>query len=167
MKLIIQIPCLNESSTLAVAIHALPRAVEGFDRVEWLIIDDGSTDDTGELARQLGVDHVVRHQVNRGLATAFMTGLDACLRLGADVIVNTDADNQYEASDIPLLTAPILAGQADMVIGARPIDETEHFPGSRRNCSDWEAGPCAWPARPTWLMRPAAFVRSPKRPRCA
>lgn len=127
MKLIIQIPCLNESSTLAVALHALPRTVEGFDQVEWLIIDDGSTDDTGELARQLGVDHVVRHQVNRGLATAFMTGLDACLRLGADVIVNTDADNQYEASDIPLLTAPILAGQADMVIGARPIDETEHF----------------------------------------
>lgn len=127
MKLIIQIPCLNEAETLAVAIGALPRAVPGFDRVEWLIVDDGSTDDTAALARQLGVDHVVRHPVNRGLATAFMTGLDACLRLGADVIVNTDADNQYEAEDIPLLTSPILAGAADMVIGARPINETEHF----------------------------------------
>ncbi len=127
MKLIIQIPCLNEAATLAVAIGALPRHVDGFDQVEWLIVDDGSTDGTAELARQLGVDHVVRHPVNRGLATAFMTGLDTCLRLGADVIVNTDADNQYEAADIPLLTSPILAGQADMVIGARPIDETEHF----------------------------------------
>ena len=127
MKLIIQIPCLNEAETLAVAVGALPRSVAGFEHVEWLIVDDGSTDDTARLARQLGVHHVVRHPVNRGLATAFMTGLDACLRLGADVIVNTDADNQYEADDIPLLTSPILAGEADMVIGARPIDETEHF----------------------------------------
>lgn len=127
MKLIIQIPCLNESGTLGIALAALPRSVPGFDRVEWLIIDDGSTDNTAALARELGVDHVIRHPVNRGLATAFMTGLDACLRLGADVIVNTDADNQYEASDIPKLTAPVLAGQADMVIGARPIDDTEHF----------------------------------------
>lgn len=127
MKLIIQMPCLNESGTLAIALAALPRTVAGFDVVEWLIIDDGSTDDTAALAKDLGVDHVVRHPVNRGLATAFMTGLDACLALGADVIVNTDADNQYEGSDIPLLTAPVLAGKADMVIGARPIDETEHF----------------------------------------
>jgi glycosyltransferase involved in cell wall biosynthesis len=127
MKLIIQIPCLNEEETLAVAIGDLPREVPGFDSVEWLIIDDGSTDATSEVAARLGVDHVVRHTVNRGLASAFMTGLDACLRLGADVIVNTDADNQYQAADIPLLTAPILAGQADMVIGARPIDSTEHF----------------------------------------
>ncbi|WP_036213118.1 glycosyltransferase family 2 protein [Novilysobacter arseniciresistens] len=127
MKLIIQIPCLNESGTLGIALAELPREVEGFDVVEWLIIDDGSTDNTAELAKQLGVDHVIRHPVNRGLATAFMTGLDACLRLGADVIVNTDADNQYEASDIPHLTAPIISGQADMVIGARPIDETDHF----------------------------------------
>ncbi|WP_368562551.1 glycosyltransferase family 2 protein [Pseudoxanthomonas sp. UTMC 1351] len=132
MKLIIQIPCLNESGTLAIAINALPREVPGFDRVEWLVVDDGSTDDTSELAKQLGVDHVVRHPVNRGLATAFMTGLDACLRRGADVIVNTDADNQYEASDIPLLTSPILTGVADMVIGARPIDETEHFSWIKR-----------------------------------
>jgi glycosyltransferase involved in cell wall biosynthesis len=127
MKLIIQMPCLNEAGTLAVALADLPREVPGFDRVEWLIVDDGSTDGTAELARSLGVDHVVRHPVNRGLATAFMTGLEACLRLGADVIVNTDADNQYEARDIPKLTAPLLAGQADMVIGARPIDDTEHF----------------------------------------
>lgn len=127
MKLIIQIPCLNESGTLAIAIGALPREVSGFEKVEWLVIDDGSTDNTADLAKSLGVDHVVRHPVNRGLATAFMTGLDACLKLGADVIVNTDADNQYEATDIPLLTSPILAGQADMVIGGRPISDTEHF----------------------------------------
>lgn len=127
MKLIIQIPCLNEAGTLGIAVGALPREVEGFDQVEWLVIDDGSTDDTARLARELGVDHVVQHPVNRGLAAAFMTGLHAALRLGADVIVNTDADNQYEAADIPKLTAPILGGQADMVIGARPIDETEHF----------------------------------------
>jgi glycosyltransferase involved in cell wall biosynthesis len=127
MKLIIQIPCLNEAGTLAIAVGALPRQVAGFDRVEWLVIDDGSTDGTAALARELGVDHVVQHQVNRGLATAFMTGLHAALRLGADVIVNTDADNQYEAQDIPQLTAPILEGRADMVIGARPIDETAHF----------------------------------------
>jgi glycosyltransferase involved in cell wall biosynthesis len=127
MKLIIQMPCLNEAGTLGIALQALPRAVPGFDQVEWLVIDDGSTDGTAEQARSLGVDHVIRHPVNRGLAAAFMTGLDACLRLGADVIVNTDADNQYEAADIPQLTAPVLAGQADMVIGARPIEETEHF----------------------------------------
>lgn len=127
MKLIIQIPCLNESGTLAIALGALPRQVPGFDTVEWLVIDDGSSDNTADLARSLGVDHVVRHPVNRGLAAAFMTGLDACLARGADVIVNTDADNQYEASDIPKLTAPILASQADMVIGERPIAQTEHF----------------------------------------
>lgn len=127
MKLIIQIPCLNEAETLAIALGALPRQVQGFSEVEWLVIDDGSTDGTAELAKGLSVDHIIRHPVNRGLATAFMTGLDACLRLGADVIVNTDADNQYEAADIPRLTAPILAGDADMVIGSRPISETEHF----------------------------------------
>jgi len=127
MKLIIQIPCLNEAETLAVAVGALPRQVDGFDTVEWLVIDDGSTDHTSALAKELGVDHVIRHPVNRGLAMAFMTGLDACLRLGADVIVNTDADNQYEAADISKLTAPVLAGEADMVIGTRPINETEHF----------------------------------------
>ncbi|MCL1634633.1 glycosyltransferase family 2 protein [Luteimonas sp. SX5] len=127
MKLIIQMPCLNETGTLAIALDALPRSVPGFDEVEWLVVDDGSTDNTAELAKQLGVDHVVRHPVNRGLAAAFMTGLDACLRLGADVIVNTDADNQYCGEDIPKLTGPVLAQEADIVIGARPIDQTEHF----------------------------------------
>lgn len=127
MKLIIQIPCLNEAVTLATALAALPREVPGFDAVEWLVVDDGSIDDTEGCARRCGVDHVIRHPVNRGLATAFMTGIEACLRLGADVIVNTDADNQYEAADIPKLTAPLLAGAADMVVGARPIDATEHF----------------------------------------
>ncbi len=127
MKLIIQIPCLNEAETLAIALAELPREVEGFDSVEWLIIDDGSTDNTAEVARQNGVHHIVRHPVNRGLAVGFMTGLEACLKLGADVIVNTDADNQYCGADIPKLTAPVLAHEADIVIGARPIDETEHF----------------------------------------
>lgn len=126
-KLIIQIPCFNEESSLPVTLAELPRAVPGFDEVEWLIIDDGSTDRTIEVARELGVDHVVRMKRNSGLAKVFMAGLDACLRLGADVIVNTDADNQYNAADIPLLTEPILAGRADYVIGARPISEIPHF----------------------------------------
>jgi len=127
MKLIIQIPCLNEAATLGTALATLPRKVEGFDVVEWLVVDDGSTDGTAKLARELGVDHVIRHPVNRGLASAFMTGIDAALQEGADVIVNTDADNQYEAGDIPLLVQPILEHRADMVIGARPIAQTEHF----------------------------------------
>lgn len=127
MKLIIQIPCLNEAGTLAIALQALPRQVPGFDAVEWLIIDDGSSDDTVRVAQENGVDHIVRHTRNQGLARGFMTGLDACLRLGADVIVNTDADNQYNAQDIPLLTAPIVAGTADIVVGARPIETIAHF----------------------------------------
>jgi glycosyltransferase involved in cell wall biosynthesis len=127
MKLIIQIPCLNEAGTLAVALAALPRVVAGFDVVEWLVVDDGSTDETAAVARAHGVDHVIRHPVNRGLAQAFMTGIEACLRLGADVIVNTDADNQYCADDIPGLTRPLLEHSADIVVGARPIDDTEHF----------------------------------------
>ncbi|MFC4525304.1 glycosyltransferase family 2 protein [Dyella halodurans] len=127
MKLIIQIPCLNEAETLAIALTDLPRKVAGFDSVEWLVIDDGSSDDTAEVARRHGVDHVIRHHVNRGLAEAFMTGIDACVQLGADVIVNTDADNQYCGGDIPTLTAPVLAGEAEIVIGARPISEIEHF----------------------------------------
>ncbi len=127
MKLIIQIPCYNEAETLAVALSELPRHVAGFDSVEWLVIDDGSSDETSAIARAGGVDHVVRHSVNLGLARAFMTGLDACQRLGADVIVNTDADNQYNAADIPTLVAPILAGSADVVVGARPIATIEHF----------------------------------------
>lgn len=127
MKLIIQIPCYNEAQTLGIALSALPRQVPGFSSVEWLVVDDGSSDQTVEVAREFGVDHVVRLPVNKGLATAFMAGLEACLRLGADVIVNTDADNQYEAQDIPKLTAPLLDGKADLVIGERPIAQTEHF----------------------------------------
>jgi glycosyltransferase involved in cell wall biosynthesis len=127
MKLFIQIPCYNEAGTLAIALAALPRQVPGFDTVEWLIIDDGSTDDTVAVAQANGVDHIVRHTRNQGLARGFMTGLDACLRLGADVIVNTDADNQYNADDIPLLVQPILERRAEIVIGARPIETIEHF----------------------------------------
>ncbi len=126
-KLIIQIPCFNEAEYLPVTLAELPRKVEGFTSVEWLIIDDGSSDDTVEVAQSLGVDHIVRFPSNRGLARAFMAGLDECVRLGADVIVNTDADNQYCADDIPLLTTPIVDGTADMMIGARPIGDTNHF----------------------------------------
>lgn len=127
MKLIIQIPCFNESGTLAITLQALPREVAGFDCVEWLVIDDGSTDNTSDVAEQNGVDHIVRHIDNKGLAHGFMTGLDTCLGLGADVIVNTDADNQYNADDIVLLTTPVLNQSADIVIGARPIYAIAHF----------------------------------------
>ena len=127
MKLIIQIPCLNEEETLPATLADLPREVEGFDQVEWLIIDDGSTDRTVEVARANGVDHIVRLTNNRGLAAGFQAGLDASLKLGADVIVNTDADNQYNGNDIPLLVEPIVAGEADMVIGDRQTDTIAHF----------------------------------------
>lgn len=128
MKLIIQIPCYNEAETLAIALRELPRTIEGFDSVEWLVVDDGSSDDTARVAKANGVDHVISHTKNQGLARAFMTGLDACLQRGANVIVNTDADNQYDARDIPLLVKPILEKRAELVIGARPISEIRHFP---------------------------------------
>lgn len=128
MKLIIQIPCYNEAETLAVTLKELPKSVEGFEVVEWLIINDGSTDKTVEIAMANGVNHIVSFAKNQGLARAFMAGLDACLKLGADVIVNTDADNQYSADDIPLLLKPILERKAELVIGARPISEIAHFP---------------------------------------
>jgi glycosyltransferase involved in cell wall biosynthesis len=127
MKLLIQIPAFNEADSLPAVLDGLPRTLPGVDRVEWLVIDDGSTDDTAEVARQHGADHVVRHASNRGLAVAFQTGLDACLRLGADVIVNTDADNQYPGDQIPALIAPILAGQADLVVGDRQVSQLDHF----------------------------------------
>ncbi len=132
MKLIIQIPCYNEENTLPATLADLPREVAGVDTVEWLIIDDGSSDRTVEVARKHGVDHVVRHTGNKGLARAFKTGLDACLRLGADVIVNTDGDNQYNAADIPALVAPIVRGKADMVIGDRQTDKIAHFSWSKK-----------------------------------
>ncbi len=127
MKLIIQIPCLNEEETLPVTLRDLPREVPGFESVEWLIVDDGSTDRTIEVARDHGVDHVVRLTNNKGLASGFQAGLDASLKLGADVIVNTDADNQYFGGDIEKLVAPIVAGQADMVVGDREVRTIEHF----------------------------------------
>jgi len=132
MKLIIQIPCYNEAETLAIALGALPREVEGFDTVEWLIINDGSTDDTVKVAKECGVDHIVDFKHNQGLAKGFMAGIKECLRQGADVIVNTDADNQYEAEDIPKLVKPILEHKAEYVIGARPIDKTEHFSPAKK-----------------------------------
>jgi len=132
VKLIIQIPCYNEAGTLAIALNALPREVEGFDKVEWLIIDDGSTDDTVNVAIECGVDHIVSFTKNQGLAKGFMAGIKKCLDEGADVIVNTDADNQYEAQDIPKLTKPVLDKKADYVIGARPVSDIEHFSPTKK-----------------------------------
>lgn len=126
-KLIIQIPCFNEEETLGITLSTLPRSLPGIDSVEWLIINDGSTDRTVEVAKAHGVDHIVNFTYNRGLAKAFMAGLEACLKAGADVIVNTDADNQYYADDIPKLIEPILLGKAEIVIGARPINQIKHF----------------------------------------
>lgn len=127
IKLIIQIPCYNEEKSLPVTLSDLPRALDGVGKVEWLIIDDGSTDRTSDVARTCGADHIVRFKRNQGLASAFLAGLDAGLKAGADIIVNTDADNQYNAEDIPKLVQPILDGYADMVVGARPIKKIEHF----------------------------------------
>jgi glycosyltransferase involved in cell wall biosynthesis len=132
MKLIIQIPCFNEEQQLPATLKDLPRVVAGFDTVEWLIIDDGSVDKTVEVARAGGVDHVVRLTNNKGLAAAFQAGMDACLKLGADVIVNTDADNQYSGTSIPDLVAPIVAGRADMVIGDRQVQSIEHFSPTKK-----------------------------------
>src|SRR5271155_2272717 len=127
MKLIIQIPCFNEADQLPQTLADLPGEVEGFDVIERLVIDDGSTDETIAVARSHGVDHIVRLTNNKGLAAGFQAGLDACLKLGADVIVNTDADNQYYGPDIARLVVPILAGRADMVVGDREVTGIEHF----------------------------------------
>jgi glycosyltransferase involved in cell wall biosynthesis len=132
MKLIVQIPCLNEETTLPATLADIPRSVEGIDSIELLVVDDGSTDRTVEVAREHGVDHIVRLTNNKGLAAGFQAGLDACLKLGADVVVNTDADNQYRGADIPKLVAPILAGEADMVVGDRGVAEIEHFSGTKK-----------------------------------
>lgn len=127
MKLIIQIPCYNEAETLEIALNDLPRHIDGIDEIEYLIINDGSKDNTVEVAKRWGVHYIVNFKKNRGLAKGFMAGIDACLRNGADIIVNTDADNQYAGSDIETIVRPILEGKSDIVIGARPIDQTEHF----------------------------------------
>jgi glycosyltransferase involved in cell wall biosynthesis len=127
MKLIIQIPCLNEAEHIEVTLAALPRRIPGVSKIEYLIIDDGSVDGTAEIAERAGVHHVARHPVNRGLAAAFQTGVQRALAEGADIIVNTDADNQYNAADIEKLINPLLERQADLVIGVRPINEIDHF----------------------------------------
>jgi glycosyltransferase involved in cell wall biosynthesis len=154
VKLIIQIPCYNEAGTLGIALAALPREVPGFDSVEWLIIDDGSQDDTAAVASAAGVDHIIRFTRNQGLAAAFLAGLDACLAAGADVIVNTDADNQYNASYIPALTEPILSGKADMVIGARPIQSIQHFSGLKKRLQNLGS----------WVVRAASNTSVPDAP---
>ena len=151
MKLIIQIPCFNEEEQLPATMADLPTEVEGFDIVEWLIIDDGSTDRTIEVARAAGVHHVVRLTNNKGLAAGFQAGLDACLKLGADVIVNTDADNQYNAADIPKLVAPIIDGKADMVVGDRETDQIEHFSPLKKRLQSFGS----------WVVRQASDTEVP------
>jgi len=151
MKLVIQIPCYNEEQTLPATVADLPREVTGFDRVELLVVDDGSTDRTAAVARELGIEHIVRFPGNRGLAKAFMAGLDAALRLGADVIVNTDADNQYAASGIPALVRPIIAGEADMVIGDRQVDRIAEFSATKRRLQRFGS----------WVVRKAAGADVP------
>jgi glycosyltransferase involved in cell wall biosynthesis len=143
MKLIIQIPCFNEADTLPLVLAEAPRAIPGIDCIETLVIDDGSDDDTTVVAGRLGVTHVIRHPRNLGLAQAFQTGLDACLRLGADIIVNTDADNQYPGRYIPDLVAPVLGGRADMVIGDRQVGIIKHFSPLKK----WLLGLGSWMVR--------------------
>ncbi len=151
MKLIVQIPCLNEAETLPATVRDIPRQIEGIDTVELLVIDDGSSDNTAAVARELGVEHIVRFRSNRGLAAAFAAGLDAALRLGADIIVNTDGDNQYAGADIPKLIAPILAGQADIVIGDRQVETIVHFSPIKKRLQKWGS----------WVVRQASNTEIP------
>ena len=154
MKLIIQIPCYNEAETLEIALNDLPKKLDDVDEIEYLIINDGSKDDTVEVAKRWGVHHVVNFKQNKGLAKGFMAGIDGCLRNGADIIVNTDADNQYCADDIATLIRPILSGEADMVIGARPIDETEHFSFMKKKLQHFGS----------WVVRKASNTDIPDAP---
>lgn len=154
MKLIIQIPCYNESETLEIALNDLPKQIEGIDEIEYLIINDGSNDNTVEVAKNWGVNHIVNFKINKGLAKGFMSGLDECLRNGADIIVNTDADNQYCAEDIAKLVKPILEGKADIVIGERPIDETEHFSPLKKKLQRFGS----------WVVRKASNSEIPDAP---
>ncbi len=154
MKLIIQIPCYNEEKTLEVALNDLPRHIEGIDEIEYLIINDGSTDRTVEVAMKWGVHHVVSFTQNKGLAKGFMAGLDACLRYGADIIVNTDADDQYCGEDIEKLVRPILDGRADIVIGERPIDQTAHFSPLKKKLQHLGS----------WVVRKASHTDIPDAP---
>ncbi len=154
MKLIIQIPCYNEEAVLKITLDALPKRLDRIDEIEYLIIDDGSRDDTVNIARNWGVHYIISFKQNKGLAKGFMAGLDGCLRNGADIIVNTDADNQYCADDIRALIQPILDGQADMVIGERPIDETESFSFIKRKLQRFGS----------WVVRKASNTRIPDAP---
>ena len=154
MKLIIQIPCYNEAETLEIALNDLPKHIDGIDVIEYLIINDGSKDDTVEVARKWGVHHIVNFRNNKGLARGFMAGLDACLRNGADIIVNTDADNQYNADDIEKLVKPILEGEAGMVIGERPIDNTAHFSFMKKKLQHFGS----------WVVRKASNTDIPDAP---
>ncbi|MEL6321334.1 MAG: glycosyltransferase family 2 protein, partial [Cyanobacteria bacterium J06626_14] len=154
MKLIIQIPCFNEEETLGLTLSDLPRHVPGVDQVEWLIINDGSSDRTVEVAKACGVDHIVSFNHNRGLAAGFMAGLDAALKAGADIVVNTDADNQYCAADIPQLIEPIIRGEAEIVIGARPIQKIDHFSPVKKFLQGFGS----------WVVRLASNTKIPDAP---
>ena len=154
MKLIIQIPCFNEAETLEVTLNDLPKHIDGIDEIEYLIIDDGSHDNTAEVAKKWGVHYVVRFRRNKGLAKGFMAGLDACLKNGADIIVNTDADNQYCGADIETLVRPILDKKAHIVIGERPIDDTEHFTPLKKKLQQFGS----------WVVRKASKTTIPDAP---
>ena len=154
MKLIIQIPCFNEAETLEVTLNDLPKHIDGIDEIEYLIIDDGSHDNTAEVAKKWGVHYVVRFRRNKGLAKVFMAGLDACLKNGADIIVNTDADNQYCGADIETLVRPILDKKAHIVIGERPIDDTEHFTPLKKKLQHFGS----------WVVRKASKTTIPDAP---